>query len=63
MFMFPTLFVTVIVGVVLLITSVVSKETGKKFTAGDIIVAVIHFLSLCAVALAIVQIGYFDITG
>jgi len=56
--MFPTLFVTVIVGVVLLITSVVSKETGKKFTAGDIIVAVIHFLSLCAVALAIVQIGF-----
>ncbi|OGG60034.1 hypothetical protein A3C89_03980 [Candidatus Kaiserbacteria bacterium RIFCSPHIGHO2_02_FULL_50_50] len=57
-FMFPTLFVAIFVGVVLVIAGAVSEKMGKKFTATEAVVAVIHFLSLAAVALSLTQIGF-----
>ncbi len=58
MFMFPTLFVAIVVGIVLVIAGAVSEKMGKKFTAMEVIVAVIHFLSLAAVALSLTQISF-----
>lgn len=57
-FMFPTLFVGIVVGIVLVIAGAVSEKMGKKFTAMEVIVAVVHFLSLAAVALSLTQIGF-----
>lgn len=56
--MIPITIATVLVVIILAIIATFHKDSEKKFTSSQIILAGLHFLALMAVALSVVELGF-----